>query len=167
MEVRDRVREFRRVRAAELRPSPRQWKSHPEAQANALRGILAEVGFGQAVVAFENERGELELIDGHLRSSTTPEQEIPCLVLDVTREEAYKLLATMDPLVELAQAIPQKLEELLKEFSTDNVAVEGMLEGLKARHGIKPPHFEAAGLDAQGRLDQKQMTVCPKCGHEF
>ena len=40
MQIRDRIRELRRVRAAELRPNPRNWRVHPPQQQDALRGVL-------------------------------------------------------------------------------------------------------------------------------
>jgi ParB/Sulfiredoxin domain len=68
MRIRDRIRELRRVRASELRPSPRNWRTHPQAQLDALRGVLAEVGMAGAALARELEDGSLELIDGHARA---------------------------------------------------------------------------------------------------
>lgn len=44
MTIRDRIKELRRVKASELRPSPRNWREHPEAQRAAIEGVLAEVG---------------------------------------------------------------------------------------------------------------------------
>jgi len=41
MNIRDRIKELRRVRAGDLQPHPKNWRTHPEEQ-NALRGILAE-----------------------------------------------------------------------------------------------------------------------------
>ncbi|KKK79102.1 hypothetical protein LCGC14_2836880, partial [marine sediment metagenome] len=63
---RDRVRELRRVPASELLANPRNWRRHPGAQVAALRGVLAEIGFADAMIARETPEG-LELIDGHLR----------------------------------------------------------------------------------------------------
>ena len=44
MTIRDRIIDFRRVKASELRPSPHNWRSHPKGQQEALRGVLAEIG---------------------------------------------------------------------------------------------------------------------------
>ena len=44
MQIRDRIVELRRVPARSLIPHPRNWRKHPKAQADALRGVLAEVG---------------------------------------------------------------------------------------------------------------------------
>src|ERR1700694_2518109 len=98
MKVRNRIKELRRVPARELLPTPKNWRSHPPAQQDALRGLLAELGYCDATIARELADGRLQLIDGHLRCETTPDMAVPVLVLDVTEAEADKLLATLDPL---------------------------------------------------------------------
>jgi len=133
--IRDRIIGLRRVRASELRPSPANWRTHPAAQSDALRGLLAEIGYCDALIARELEDGGLELIDGHLRAETTPEIEVPVLVLDVDETEARKILTTLDPLAALAGADAGKLDELLKEFETDSEAVQKMIDGLAREAG--------------------------------
>jgi len=98
MKIRDRVKELRRMRAGDLAPNPKNWRTHPKAQKDALRGILAEVGIADALLARELPDGRLMLIDGHLRADTTPDQIVPVLVLDVDEAEADKLLLTKSPL---------------------------------------------------------------------
>ena len=51
MQIRDRIKELRRVPAANLRPNPRNWRTHPAEQQDALRGLLAEVGYAGALLA--------------------------------------------------------------------------------------------------------------------
>src|SRR6478672_5400102 len=96
MQFRDRIRELRRVPAKDLVPNPRNWRLHPPEQQRALEAMLADVGFAGALLAREREDGRLELIDGHMRAATTPEQIVPVLILDVNEAEAAKLLATFD-----------------------------------------------------------------------
>lgn len=43
MQIRDRIKELRRVKANQLLPNPANWRTHPTAQADALKGILAEI----------------------------------------------------------------------------------------------------------------------------
>ncbi len=130
MHIRDRVQELRRVKASDLRPNPRNWRTHPAAQQDALRGVLAEIGYAGALLARELPTGELELIDGHLRAETTPDALVPVLILDVNDEEAAKLLATFDPLSQLAETNSTALEELLLDVDTNNDAVQTMLDAL-------------------------------------
>ena len=90
------------MRAADLRPNPRNWRVHPPEQQDALRGVLAEVGYADALLARELPDGSLMLIDGHLRAETTPDAVVPVLVLDVDEAEADKILLTHDPLAAMA-----------------------------------------------------------------
>jgi len=121
--IRDRIRELRRVPARELLPNPRNWRRHPREQAAALQGILAEVGYADALLARETPDG-LMIIDGHLRAETTPDQDVPVLVLDVTEEEADKILLTLDPLAGLATVDKSDLRSLMDsvKFSSDDLA---------------------------------------------
>jgi DNA modification methylase len=132
MLIRDRIRELRRVLARHLRPSPNNWRTHPPEQRNALQGLLAELGYCDALLARELDDGTLELIDGHLRAETTPDMEVPVLVLDVTAEEADKLLLTIDPLACLAEANAEVLTALLASVDTESEAVKGLLAELAA-----------------------------------
>jgi hypothetical protein len=126
-QIRDRIKELRRVRAKDLLANPKNWRRHPKAQADALRGLLAEVGYADALLAQELPNGKLMLIDGHLRAETTPDALVPVLVLDVTEQEADKLLATIDPLATMAEADADRIVALLKTVQTDSAAVQELL----------------------------------------
>jgi len=115
MQIKDRIKELRRVKASELLPNPKNWRTHPDNQKNALKAILAEVGYADAVLAYETPKG-LMLVDGHLRAETTPDNMVPVLVLDINEAEADKLLATIDPLAGLAQQDSEKLAELFQNL---------------------------------------------------
>lgn len=167
MEIRDRIIDFRRVKASELRPNPRNWRSHPESQQNALRGILAEVGYVDALLARPLPDGSLELVGGHLRAETTPDMEVPVIVTDLSEEEAAKILVTFDPLAAMAETNTDMLKGLLDEIETGNAAVREMLDALAVDAGIKVPDFQPVGADEQSRLDEKAKVKCPSCGHEF
>ena len=130
MLIRNRIRELRHIPATQLRPSPKNWRTHPPRQRDALKGILAELGYCDAVLARELPDGTLMLIDGHLRCETTPDIEVPVLILDVTEEEADKLLLTLDPLASLAEANSEALSALLKSINVDSEAVQAMLKDL-------------------------------------
>lgn len=131
MQIRDRVKELRRVRASELSPNPRNWRTHPDAQRDALRGVLAEIGYAGALLARELDDGRLELIDGHLRAETTPDSLVPVLVLDVSEEEALKVLLTHDPLSAMAEADAERLGDLLDTCDIKSPHVVAMLADLE------------------------------------
>ncbi len=131
MQIRDRVKELRRVRASELAPNPRNWRTHPDAQRDALRGVLAEVGYADALLARELPDGRLELVDGHLRAETTPDALVPVLVLDVNEAEAIKIMLTHDPLAALAGVDMERLSDLLGDCDIQNPQVMSMLAELE------------------------------------
>jgi hypothetical protein len=164
MQIRDRIKELRRVPAAQLRPNPRNWRTHNDAQRNALQGVLAEVGYAGALLARELPDGSLELIDGHLRAETTPEMTVPVLVLDVNEEEAKLILATHDPLAGMAGVAAETLESLLTEIHTDNPAVQAMWDSLTAAADDL--------LHDSSEQPPKEATIAPlfqvvvECGNE-
>ena len=130
MQIRDRIKDFRRVPASSLIPNPKNWRVHNNRQRNILKGILAEVGYADALLVRELSDGSLQLLDGHLRAETTPHQPVPVLVLDLDDAEADKLLATLDPLAALADTDQTMLDELLAQIETENTAVQAFLREL-------------------------------------
>jgi len=130
MNIRDRIKELRRVRAGDLRPHPKNWRTHPEEQQNALLGILAEVGYVDALMVRELPDGSLQIVDGHLRGETTPDAVVPVLVVDLDDKEADKVLATFDPLAAMAEPDEAQLEALLKGIETDSDALAALLDDL-------------------------------------
>ena len=127
-EIRNRVKELRFMKASELIPHPQNWRKHPDKQREGLLGSLKEIGFADALLAFETPSG-LQLIDGHLRAETAPDTTVPVLVLDLDEREAKILLATLDPLASMA--------------STDTEALQLLVDS------ITPTHEEMAGLLAE------------------
>jgi len=128
IQIRDRIKELRRVRARELLPHPKNWRRHPQAQVAALRGLLDEIGYADAVLARELPDGRLMLIDGHLRKETTPDAQIPVLVVDVTEAEAEKILATLDPLAAMAESDSERIKALVATVQTNSGAVQDLLK---------------------------------------
>lgn len=139
MQIRDRIKELRRVRASELLPNPKNWRTHPDRQRDVLKGILSEIGYADALLVRELEDGRLQLLDGHLRAETTPDQEVPVLILDLDQIEADKMLTLLDPLASLAGTNSELLSELVSGIETQSEAVRDLLnEILQTRPGDLP-----------------------------
>lgn len=152
MHIRDRIKDFRRVRASDLRPNPRNWRTHPPAQQDALRGLLAEVGYADALLTRELPDGTLMLIDGHLRAETTPDALVPVLVLDVDEQEAGKILLTLDPLAAMATTDPEHLQQLLSEVETTSAAVRSFVDEIARK-------YQASGDLSCGASDRPEVVV--------
>lgn len=163
--IRDRISELRRVRASSLQANPGNWRRHPKAQRDAMAGILAEIGYADALLVRELPDGTLQILDGHCRAEVTPDAEVPCLILDLNDDEAALLLASLDPLAGMAEADTEKLKALLDEVSTESNALADALDALAVENGIEPaggggaeePDAAAAG---------KQYSVMVLCDDE-
>ena len=146
MHIRDRIKELRRVRAGDLKPHPKNWRVHPESQKNALRGLLAEIGYADVLITRELADGSLQIIDGHLRADTTPDSIVPVVVTDLTEEEAEKVLLTLDPLASMATADKENLEALLASLKFESPDVSAMLEAMAQEYKLDPQSLSVDGL---------------------
>ena len=164
MLIRNRIKALRLVKASELVPNPRNYRRHPKEQQAALKGLLSEIGYAGALLVRELADGRLMLIDGHLRRDTTPKSIVPVLVLDVTEEEADKILLTFDPLAAMATADSDAVRRLLETVRIDSRAVGALLEKVAGQEGwqavnglgelVDPP----AQIDKAGELRAKWGT---------
>ena len=171
MKIRDRITELRRVRAGDLLPNPKNWRTHPDAQRDALRGVLADIGYADALLVREGEEGQLELIDGHLRAETTPDAIVPVLVLDVSEEEADKILLTHDPLAAMAGADRERVGELVGTCDFEHPQVVEMLDSLEKdleekewpfgdgsdRPEVEIPESYQVVVECDGEVEQEQV----------
>lgn len=169
MKLRNRVVELQHVFARDLIANGKNWREHPENQRKAVKEFLEDVGFADALIARKTEDGLLELIDGHLRADLMLDQRVPVLVLDVTQGEADKLLATLDPLTQMADIDRQKLDDLLSDDENRGGAIEQLCHELADKAGLyqqckQPEDSKTIEVDVDGF----QMTHrCKECGFEF
>lgn len=115
--IRNRIVEHVVVRAGDLVPHPLNYRRHPEQQREALAASYEEIGFARSLLGYRLPDGRIQLIDGHLRRDLTPDMEVTVEVLDVTEEEARKLLLCIDPLAALAEtdaAVVRQLTEITR-----------------------------------------------------
>lgn len=154
--LRDRIKEFARIPVAKLRANPRNWRTHPEAQRKALRGMLNEIGFSSAVIARELPDGSYELIDGHLRlESMGPNDKVPTLILDVDEGEADKLLLTLDPLAAMAGTDKEMLAGLFESTSFDDDALASLIADTTG-YEFDIDDDDQDGEDAEPQIDKAE-----------
>ena len=146
--VRNRIVERQMLRPGDLLDHPGQWRDHTDAQAQAMAGILREVGIASTLKAWRSERagGGLVTWDGHLRKSLDPDLEWPVDILDITDAEADYLLSVFDPVSAMATADAGALDALLSSVQSGEAAVQEMLAELAAVSGLydagKTPHLD-------------------------
>lgn len=160
---RDRIRELRRVKCSELRANPKNWRTHPLPQREAVRAMLAEVGFADALLARETPDG-LVLIDGHLRAEESGNQIVPVLILDVTEAEADKILLLLDPLAAMAAADEEKQRELLAAIEAEEAGLRKLLAEMEQVLG------EAEGDDKEPAVQYEgppEMSLRPHEHYDY
>jgi len=164
LELRNRIRELRQVPTAELAANPRNWREHPAQQAQALAGILREVGVADALIAYESPRagGKLTLIDGHLRREQAP-GTWPVLILDVDDAEADYLLATLDPLAGMATAAKAALDALLGTVQSSEAAVQQMLAAQATAAGLYLEQHGEQTDDPGAQIDKEERLHYQGC----
>jgi len=152
MEIRNRIKALEYIHTRDLVAHPGNWREHPKAQADALLGVLKEVGIAGALLAYRSERqgGALVVIDGHLRKDAAP-QKWPVLILDVDDAEADYLLATHDPLAAMATADAGALDALLASVQSGEAAVTSMLAELAEGVGLYASEEDS---DAEPKIDR-------------
>ena len=129
-QIKNRIKELKQVKIGDIKANPKNWRTHPVSQQNAMRGVLDEIGYADAVMVRETEDGYM-LIDGHLRTAIgDPNEEIPVLVVDLTEEESDLLLATFDPIGEMAGRDEMKITELIESVNSDNLQINELLQSL-------------------------------------
>ena len=141
------------MRAGDLVPNPKNWRRHPRAQPEALRALIVELGYVDALLVKELPDGRLMLLNGHLRAEITPDAIVPVLVLDVTEEEADKILLTFDPLATMAEADAERIKTLLQTVQNNSPAVEVLLRrtaGEQLWQLIHPQAEPPAPIDKAG-----------------
>lgn len=161
MEAKIRVKELRFVKASELQGNPKNWRRHPKEQQAAMTGALRDIGYTNALVAREVD-GKLELIDGHLRQTLTPNQIVPVLVVDLDAEEARKALVTMDPISALAQTDEDQLQSLLYGMDSHYQEMRDFLDLLRSTK-VEITDAESETQDE----DMRHKVQCPSCGFKF
>jgi hypothetical protein len=163
MLVRDRIQGFCRVPASRLQPHPRNWRLHPPAQRSALQAVLQEIGYAGALIVRELPDGALQLLDGHLRAETTPEQQVPVLLVDLSDDEALKLLALFDPLSSLAEANAPALRAIAEELRLAAPVLQETLREATARQQSterRPSEFRPRTDDARAAPAYQVLVQC-------
>lgn len=158
----NRITHYAQVAPDTLVNNPRNWRTHPEHQTEALMGVLSEVGIVQNVIV--NERTGF-VVDGHARIALAlkiGQPTIPVTYVDLSEDEEATILATLDPIAALAGTDHTKLDELLRDVSTGDAALQTLLANL----GGAAPDIEFKEYD-EGVADDVQYCECPNCGHRF
>jgi len=164
--MRSRIKAHRRVRAGDLVPHELNPRIHSDTQRNALRDLYERIGFARSLLAYELPDGRLKLIDGHLRASTTPDEEVDVEILDVNDTEARALLLSLDPLAALADYNDENLDKLREITESDSPHLTGLWKSLQsAEAATKQALDDAADAEPPEPVPEK-FAVLVECYDE-
>jgi hypothetical protein len=165
--MKNRIKEHRTVLAGDLVPHELNPRLHSAAQREALEALLEEIGFARSLLAFELPDGRLKLIDGHLRQRTLdPDEQITVEVLDVSDDEARKLLLSIDPLALLADYDERALDMLQQTIASDNDVLAAFWSSLERKDArAQQDLHQATRRPARGTLPE-QFAVMIECADE-
>jgi hypothetical protein len=123
--------------------------------------LLGTVGFVGAGIGRDTPEG-IELIDGHLRADLADDSEMPVLIVDLTDDEAAKVLATYDPLSALAIPDVDAFKLLLTGIELDEHAeLRKVVTDLTRKYG------EREGTPEDDRLDVPGMALQPHEHYDY
>jgi DNA modification methylase len=145
---------------AQLVANPRNWRTHPASQRDALRGSLLQVGWVQQVLV--NQRTG-NVVDGHARveeAISHGEPKVPVLYVDLDPEEEALILATLDPIAAMAIPDDDRLRELLAEITVDDAGLDALLASIT-------PSEPKAGLTDPDEVPEPSEAPWVKPGDLF
>lgn len=161
--LKNRITGLELIKGRELLPNERNWRTHPDSQADALAGVLSEIGISGAILAYRSQRnnGALTVIDGHLRRDNWLDTEWPVLLTDLNDDEADYMLTVYDPLGAMAGVDMGILAQLVEKFQDNDtvmsilgqsVDLSGLIEAAAAAASEPDP---GAQIDKADELRQK------------
>lgn len=134
-----RIKEHLVVPARELRPNPRNYRTHPPEQRAAMEAVLEEIGYTDELKVVRERGGGYMIIDGHMRSELDPEALVPVAVLDLKPEEADKMLASFDVITSMAERDDAGWAALLASLEANSEEFNDLLSSWRNEEGIGSP----------------------------
>ena len=137
----------------QLLANPLNYRRHPNAQREALRGSLAELGWIKGVIV---NRTTGNIIDGHARVEEALRlglQTIPVEYVELSAAEERVALAVLDPITEMAFRDDKALADLLADVTVEDPQLAAMLDEMRdaAQKGAAEQEQQAAA----GKLSEK------------
>jgi DNA modification methylase len=146
----------------QLLAHPGNFRRHPLAQREALRGSLNELGIIAPVLV---NRTTGHLLDGHARVEeylSAGVAGVPVAYVEIPADKEGLALLSLDPIAAMAEADKDALEALLREAHTEDAGLQALLAQLAKDTGLcsdQPvPEDPGAQLDKADELREKWGT---------
>lgn len=143
------------VEAGSLAENPLNWRKHSEEQLQSIRELLADPDVGWAGACLFNERTS-RLVDGHARKQVVdPKTPVPVLIGNWSPEAEAKILATLDPVGQMATGDSETYAKLIEQINANGLWVRDLL------------HNTAADLNARGLLGDDDKPEDDTPSHKY
>ena len=120
-----------------LTANPLNWRLHPKQQLEALNGVLNEVGWVGRIIV-NKQTGHI--VDGHARVELAIEKSeatVPVDYVDLSPEAERLVLATLDPISQMAASDDEMLRALMDQCDEELRALN--LTPMLEKYLPKPP----------------------------
>ena len=148
--------------AGSLAENPNNWRRHSEEQLQSIRELLEDPEVGWAGVLLYNERTK-RIIDGHARKKVSdPKAPVPVLIGNWSEQAEAKILATLDPVGQMAAGDAAAYAALVQSVEADGLWVRDLLHNTQA--GLNAAATEPDDLDgAEGEAGAGAMLPAMEC----
>ena len=133
--IRSRIVGHGDVDPEQLLANPLNFRRHPGAQMDALRGSMKELGWLKTILVNKTTG---HVLDGHARVVEAMRQglkTIPATLVELSLEEERLALAVLDPITEMATRDSATLTELLAQVSTQDAGLQALLDEMAGKGG--------------------------------
>lgn len=171
MTIQSRIKSLEHIKASDLIRNEKNFRKHPAKQERIMRGMLDEIGYADALLGRRLADGRVELLDGHLRAGISGDAVVPVLLLDLTDDEADKLLAFLDRITVLAKEDKQAAARLISGLQFTNESLSEYLDSWKeqVRNYMDDPLIkmqEKTVLDQAVQLKPAQEFILVVCEND-
>lgn len=156
-------------RVDDLIPYIKNSRTHSDAQVAQIAASVRAFGWTNPVLV----DGENGIIAGHgriLAARKLGMEEVPCIELAGLTDTQRRAYIIADNKLALNGGWDDELLAIelgeLNAAEFDMALIGFDAAGLALAMGLGAD-FEAGSEDDQGKLDEKDPTICPACGHEF
>lgn len=151
-----------------LIPYARNARTHSDDQVAQIAASIREFGFTNPVLIDAHDG----IIAGHGRVMAARKlglADVPCIRLGHLTEAQKRAYVLVDNKLALNAGWDEDMLRLeLGELQADGFELDLLgFSGDELQELMHGGNFEPGTEEDQSRLDQKNQTVCPSCGHEF
>lgn len=151
------------VKAKDLKPHPLNPRLHPPAQRAALTRIMQTVGWIDQVIV--NKRTGL-MLNGHLRReiAAASDESVPVTYVDLSSDEETMMLATYDPVGDMAIVDDKQLAELLAQVDIGDNELGALLDSLLKESADAAPREDGPPRESrfgEGVLGNPRAQIKP------